>query len=45
MRLRAEAKIAGLLFCSGFCALVYQTVWEREFRLFFGVSTETLVNP
>jgi len=24
---------------AGFCALVYQTVWEREFRLFFGVST------
>ncbi len=39
MQRRAEAKIAGLLFFSGFCALVYQTVWEREFRLFFGVST------
>jgi spermidine synthase len=28
-----------LLLGSGFCALVYQTTWLREFRLFFGVST------
>lgn len=28
-----------LLFCSGLCALVYQTVWLREFRLVFGAST------
>ena len=28
-----------LLFCSGLCALVYQTVWLREFRLIFGAST------
>jgi spermidine synthase len=28
-----------LLFGSGFCALVYQTVWLREFRLIFGAST------
>src|SRR3954469_14083240 len=28
-----------LLFCSGFCALVYQTAWLREFRLIFGAST------
>ncbi len=31
--------IALLLFGSGFCALLYQTVWLREFRLFFGNST------
>jgi spermidine synthase len=31
--------VALLLFGSGFCALVYQTTWLREFRLFFGVST------
>jgi spermidine synthase/predicted MFS family arabinose efflux permease len=28
-----------LLFCSGACALLYQTVWMREFRLVFGAST------
>ncbi|MEY2479528.1 MAG: spermidine synthase [Verrucomicrobiota bacterium] len=28
-----------LLFGSGFCALVYQTTWLREFRLIFGGST------
>lgn len=28
--------MAGILFCSGLCALVYQTVWLREFRLIFG---------
>jgi hypothetical protein len=28
-----------LLFCSGACALVYQTVWMRDFRLIFGAST------
>ncbi len=28
-----------LLFCSGACALIYQTVWMRDFRLIFGVST------
>ena len=27
------------LFGSGLCALVYQTVWLREFRLIFGAST------
>jgi spermidine synthase len=26
----------GILFISGFCSLVYQTVWIREFRLVFG---------
>ena len=31
--------MAPLLFCSGFCALVYQTAWLREFRLLFGAST------
>jgi len=28
-----------LLYGSGLCALVYQTVWLREFRLIFGAST------
>jgi spermidine synthase len=31
--------VAPLLFCSGLCALVYQTAWLREFRLIFGGST------
>src|SRR5204862_4509121 len=31
--------VAGLLFASGFCALVYQIGWMREFRLIFGAST------
>jgi MFS family permease len=31
--------IAPLLFGSGFCALVYQTAWQRELRLIFGAST------
>jgi spermidine synthase len=30
---------AALLFGSGFCALVYQVGWLREFRLIFGAST------
>ncbi len=30
---------AGLVFGSGFCALIYQTTWLREFRLIFGNST------
>src|SRR4051812_18827137 len=33
------AKLALLLFGSGACALVYQVVWFREFRLVFGAST------
>lgn len=36
---RRAWQVASLLFCSGFCALVYQTVWLREFRLVFGAST------
>ena len=28
-----------LVFSSGFCALVYQIVWTREFRFVFGAST------
>jgi spermidine synthase len=32
-------RVAPLLFGSGMCALVYQTVWLREFRLIFGAST------
>jgi spermidine synthase len=31
--------VALLLFGSGFCALLYQTTWLREFRLVFGAST------
>lgn len=31
--------VPGLLFFSGACALVYQTVWLRQFRLIFGAST------
>ena len=31
--------VAALLFGSGFCALVYQVGWLREFRLIFGAST------
>src|SRR5438045_6553426 len=31
--------VAGLLFASGFCALVYQISWLRDFRLFFGAAT------
>src|ERR1700730_3944117 len=31
--------VALLLFGSGFCALIYQTTWFREFRLIFGAST------
>ncbi|MFT3776104.1 MAG: fused MFS/spermidine synthase [Minicystis sp.] len=38
MRLPAS-KIAPLLFCSGLCALVYQSAWLRELRLVFGAST------
>jgi spermidine synthase len=32
-------KVSLLLFFSGACALVYQTVWFREFRHIFGAST------
>jgi hypothetical protein len=32
-------RVAALLFGSGFCALVYQLGWFREFRLIFGAST------
>ena len=38
MRART-APVAALLFTSGFCALVYQVAWLREFRLIFGAST------
>jgi spermidine synthase len=33
------ARIAGLLFLSGLCALVFQVAWFRELRLVFGAST------
>ncbi|MBK8258255.1 MAG: fused MFS/spermidine synthase [Polyangiaceae bacterium] len=36
---RPVQKIAPLLFFSGACALIYQTVWLRELRLVFGAST------
>jgi predicted membrane-bound spermidine synthase len=32
-------RVAPLLFGSGMCALIYQTVWLRELRLVFGAST------
>ncbi len=32
-------RVACLLFGSGFCALIYQVAWLREFRLIFGAST------
>src|SRR6187397_1954574 len=32
-------RVACLLFASGFCALVYQVAWLRDFRLIFGAST------
>lgn len=31
--------LAVILFLSGFCALIYQMVWLREFRLIFGAAT------
>jgi predicted membrane-bound spermidine synthase len=31
--------LAGLIFFSGLCALIYQVAWLREFRLVFGAST------
>jgi spermidine synthase len=37
--LPAQRLVALLLFGSGFCALIYQTTWLREFRLIFGGST------
>ncbi|MGE0711754.1 MAG: spermidine synthase [Planctomycetota bacterium] len=33
------APFGALLFASGLCALVYQTVWLRAFRAIFGAST------
>jgi spermidine synthase len=33
------APVAGLLFLSGMCGLVFQVAWFREFRLVFGAST------
>ncbi len=32
-------RVAALVFLSGACALTYQIVWLREFRLIFGAST------
>jgi spermidine synthase len=36
---RSPYAVATLLFFSGFCALIYQTAWMRQFRLIFGAST------
>ncbi len=36
---RSRRNVSLLLFSSGFCALIYQAVWLREFRLIFGAST------
>ncbi|HEX8173258.1 MAG TPA: fused MFS/spermidine synthase [Thermoanaerobaculia bacterium] len=36
---RATWRVAALLFCSGACALIYQTSWLRQFRTIFGTST------
>ena len=36
---RGNWRVAALLFGSGACALTYQTVWLRQFRLIFGAST------
>jgi len=36
---RRIGAVAFLLFGSGACALVYQTVWLRQFRMIFGAST------
>ena len=36
---RSTATPAALLFLSGACALTYQTVWFRQFRMIFGAST------
>jgi spermidine synthase len=36
---RPVSKVALLLFGSGACSLVYETVWLRELRLVFGAST------
>jgi spermidine synthase len=33
------ARVAPLLLASGFCSLIYQVSWLREFRLVFGAST------
>jgi predicted membrane-bound spermidine synthase len=35
----ALAPVAGLLFLSGMCGLIFQVAWFREFRLLFGAST------
>lgn len=32
-------RLAFILFVSGFCSLVYQIAWLRQFRLIFGAST------
>jgi len=36
---RMSPKVPALLFCSGLTALIYQTIWSRQFRLIFGSST------
>ncbi|MEN8142340.1 MAG: fused MFS/spermidine synthase, partial [Thermodesulfobacteriota bacterium] len=39
MKNLSKWQVMPLLFGSGLCALVYQTVWIRELRLVFGAST------
>ena len=36
---RNALRVACLVFGSGWCALVYQTAWLRDFRLIFGATT------
>ncbi len=36
---RAVFRVGGLLFLSGMCSLIYETVWLRELRLVLGAST------
>ena len=38
-QIAALAPVAGLLFLSGMCSLIFQVSWFREFRLVFGAST------
>ncbi len=37
-QIAALAPVAGLLFLSGMCSLIFQVSWFREFRLVFGAS-------
>ncbi len=39
---RSVSVIAGCLFLSGMCALIYQVAWMHELRLVFGGSTAAM---